>query len=177
MTQTRLPIGVVDCGPRPTINDKRIHAMVAKQLLPRVVGWLGKEATDREKIESDLVESLQYSHGFDGYQVAKNLERDCYWSPDSELVDILDGAHHEAYQAAKDLAKDWVSRSGLTCDLAVGTPVIIDQVYPDKNVPGVIGGIYPETAEYVVTCKGDKPGCGVVVGAERVKEAGGQSNG
>ena len=43
-----------------------------------------------EDIADDIVKATRFNRHVDGYNIARDLERLCYWSPDAEMVKVLD---------------------------------------------------------------------------------------
>jgi len=78
--------------PRPIANDKEVKLLVIEQIMPEILRWLGETMDDdnnTEDVTKQLLDAIEYSK--DGYEMARDLERDDCWSSNSELVDVLDG--------------------------------------------------------------------------------------
>src|SRR6267154_1557943 len=93
---------------RPGYFDEIVTKRAAEFLLPYVVEWLGDEANDR--VLPNLIEAMRYCD--EGYELAKALEHRG-WSPDSELVEILDNAAHKRYEAHNEVMATWVKSHDL----------------------------------------------------------------
>ena len=99
---------------RPHRNDSATLKKAALAIFPKVVEWLkGNDdyfETDNDYLLEDIVNA---SFGeTDAYQIAKNLDANG-WSPDAELVDILDTIFTEQYHAREAAEKQWVKDNGL----------------------------------------------------------------
>lgn len=141
MTQTRL--FAKEYPQRPGRSDDAISKRAAELLLPAVQEWLGEEADDRT-----LPELIKATRIYDeGYEIARALEMRGY-SPDAELVEILDDMSYCRYQAHEEAVKDWVKAHDLSLDLSVGTAVSI--VVNGKFHTGEIRDRKEATAQYTV---------------------------
>lgn len=129
---------------RPGRHEEAITKRAVEMLLPEVRNWLGDEADER--ILTDLIDAAKYGND-EGYELARSLERRGY-SPDAELVEILDSMTLCRYEAHKKAVAAWVRAHDLRLDLAIGSPVSL--VVSGKNQVGEIRDLRPETAEYVV---------------------------
>jgi hypothetical protein len=141
MTQTRL---FADEYPqRPGRYEDEISKRAAELLLPAVQRWLGSEADERT-----LPELIKATRIYDeGYEIARALELRGY-SPDAELVEILDGMFLFRLQAHEEAVKNWVKAHDLRLDLAPGAAVSI--VVNGKPHIGEIRSRNEATAEYTV---------------------------
>ena len=93
---------------RPTENDEDVIELAVDRLLPKVLRWLGKDATDPAGTREDLKHHIDC---LDGYEFAKALEWQNHWSVDAELVEILDGWH--LHEAVSELTPKWVESFGV----------------------------------------------------------------
>jgi DNA-binding transcriptional MocR family regulator len=85
--------------PRPKEDDEAVVKESFRRLAKQVIEWSEEEDDDLDEV-AELLEDCEDD---DGYQFARNLERDHGYSPDSELVEILDGylgCLHSAHMAA-----------------------------------------------------------------------------
>jgi len=78
--------------PRPTVNDKEVKLLVIEKIMPEILVWLN-ETADNDNNTEEITEQLLDAIGNqkDGYEMARDLERDECWDSNSGLVDILDG--------------------------------------------------------------------------------------
>lgn len=134
---------------RPGKRDEAILKAAIQQILPEVLGWLGGD--DRpEEVARDLLRAAEDSTDLDGYQLARTLERDCYWDSDTNLVDILEMLSSKVWQLHQKMVADWVKEQGIVPALKVG-----DKVQCRHGV-GTIAEIWLGTAEYVVLIGTDR---------------------
>ena len=151
---------------RPRRNDPRAVLAAAKALLPDVKEWLrGDQAQPNDEgTLADLTKAMLYDR--DAYQIARNLERQ-FWSPDGELVEILNSAYRALDDAENDLVKEWVESQGVTVPFYVGQ--IVEFFSGAKQRTGTITAIQADVAKCVVAPPDDpkfKAGGGYVVPAE-----------
>ena len=85
--------------------------------------------------------------------MAKEFESKGY-SPDLELVEILDGVWFLQNDLVDKAEKRWVIEDDIQPKFVVGQRVIV--LSGGKKVSGEISGIYPESAKYKVTVEGAK---------------------
>jgi hypothetical protein len=149
--------------PRPTRNDPQILAAAAKRLAPKVKQWLGHDDdTPIGDIEADLIMALRYND--DGYEIAKEL--DGTYSPDAQLVEILDDASWDRSRALEIACTAWVEENKLQ-PIPVGTRV----TWPRKKDygEGVVGHNFPDGRATVAFEKlGQKVGTGYIVEWEQL---------
>lgn len=133
--------------PRPNDYSDEVVAKAAAALLPRFLQWLGKDTQGDEL--NVLTELLDSTSDWDGFKLACDLDRDGY-TGDSSLVDILDGADGERYEAREKLVAAWVQEYDIRPKLKVGDVVR----YKDRecDVEGIVTKIDSVHAVYTVTC-------------------------
>ncbi|OPX57052.1 hypothetical protein SAMN02745127_02088 [Oceanospirillum multiglobuliferum] len=109
---------------RPDVTDEMIrHA--AEVVAQKVKGDVGS-----------IVEA--YCHPMDGYELAKRLERECFWDvsrDDMELLDEMEGIIDDQHQAAE---KEWFESNDIQPPFPIGT----------KIKEGIIKGIYEYRPAY-----------------------------
>jgi hypothetical protein len=99
----------------------------------------------------------------DGYEIAKELERD-YFEGNRELVDILDDVSHYFYEENRKIVTQWAKEHNPEQRFNVGdTAYISKERYFGGNVnwsprfdednPGIVKKVNPETAEYTIQTK------------------------
>lgn len=117
--------------PRPSRTDKIITKQVAEKLLPDFARWMKTDdaEVDQDDLLSDLIKALGYDD--DGYEIARNLDHNGY-SPDAELVGILDAAGDYRQNIHAEACKAWVATNNLQ-------PIPLDAAvrWPDKPAAGV----------------------------------------
>jgi hypothetical protein len=169
--------------PRPTRYDPRVISAAIDKLAPNVLDWADDPSVELEDVTSDLTKAMK-SVPFrdDGYTIAKAMEDQCGYSPDAQLVEILDRAGWEMYDAHKALEREWVTDWDIKLKHAVGDAVKFEM--NRQAYEGVICETDPALAEYTVSVpdeghighlpKPDRPGMGgttgYVVKAEWVKD-------
>lgn len=128
---------------RPKSNDPAIIEAAIREVMPEVVKWLGDEKVPEDQLLRDLTRALRHSH--DGYKAARSLDSDG-WSPDAELVEILDG--YSVSGAHREAEKSWVIANGIVPRHALGA--VVSARWGGKTVSGPIYRIEAETAHYVI---------------------------
>lgn len=122
--ETWFPEGIFKGQPRPDEFHDLVVRRVVEEVLQEVMDWQGStgEFNDdedaAEEVRKDLLEAISY--GDDGYGICRDLDSSG-WSPDSELVDILDNLEWHAVTRAA--VKRWVLDNQVAPRLAVGAPV------------------------------------------------------
>lgn len=132
--------------PRPTFNAE-LKNKLAEQIGTEVHKWLAEKDTPVEDVIADTRKILEYHHNDNGYEIAREFE-DAGYSPDAELVEILEGVGFEMRTLLSEAIKSWVIADDIKPELAEGTPVIVQ--YGRNKVEGIITGAYHSTAEYQV---------------------------
>lgn len=103
---------------RPTFKSPNIIEKVVDRLFLDVLEWLDSFETKTEEkeypeIKQQLKQLLQYSFDYDGYKLARDLERE-YWEVDARLVEILDNVIHLLFDAKREEVKLWIKENNLT---------------------------------------------------------------
>ena len=114
--------------PKPTRSTSEVIDRAIKKLLPKLVRWIkangeGGDETN-EQLQADVKKALRYDH--DGYALARNLDS-AGWSPDAELVEILDDYSSMIHNAVDQCVKEWVEANGIKPKLAIGTKVALPE--------------------------------------------------
>lgn len=131
---------------RPTWNDemtKELAQIVGKE----VNEWCNNENDLEDCIETSF-KILRWSRNLNGYEIAKEFEDEGF-SPDSDLVDILDSVSYESHRITEKAVKKWVTENNLKLKYEVGKNVLAKLVRMG-NVECEIVDIYPETLQYVL---------------------------
>lgn len=95
---------------RPKITRELIAA-AAKTFCARN-GWDEQQAEDLGRVA--------YAH-MDGYELAKELDHVCYWSPTAQDVDTLDWFSHEINEAHRQACAAWARDNNVQPPLPIGT--------------------------------------------------------
>lgn len=129
---------------RPTWNDemvKELAQIVGKQ----VNEWCNDETPLEDCIET-AEKVLQWHSNDDGYAIAKEFEYEGF-SPDSELIVILDYVYYDRNKIQETFIKKWVADNNLKLELVEGQKVVAKLVRRGE-VEGEIVKLYPETMQY-----------------------------
>lgn len=141
---------------RPSERNPKIMEAAADMLLPTIWDWVTASSSmedypndEMETVRLELIKAIKSStRGFDGYDLAKTIERQSMWEPDAELVDILDSYSRFLNQAHRDAVKAWVIESGIIPQKMVGDDVIVSVIRQEYN--GTIVSVDLETAQYSI---------------------------
>jgi hypothetical protein len=129
---------------RPTWNDemtKELAQIVGKQ----VNEWCQNE-TDLEDCIETSEKILNWCRNDNGYELAKRFEDEGF-SPDSELVDILDSVSHDSHTVRENAVKKWVAKNELELKYEIGQNVLASLVRMG-HLECEIVALYPETLQY-----------------------------
>ena len=102
---------------RPTWNDEMVKEL-AKIVGKQVNEWCNDEIPLEDCIE-DAEEILKWHSNDNGYGISKEFE-DKGFSPDSELVEILDSVSYERIKVREKFIKKWVAENNLKLELVEG---------------------------------------------------------
>lgn len=129
---------------RPTFNDE-MRLELAKIIGKEVYDWCNGD-TDLEDCINDCndVFRLETSNAF---EMAKDLERKGY-SPDAELVEIMDGVYYEQSRLVEKAVKQWVIDNDIQPPIKGQARVMVK--YGWNKVEGIIVGVYADRALYKV---------------------------
>ena len=121
----------------------------------------------KEGIISDLIES--FSDWYDGYSLARNLDRFHHWDPNGQMVEVLCEMETLRWQEHTNAVKAWVKRANPKAEFAVGDIVTFTCPSTGERT-GPIFSIDTEEARYVVDDCGRGNG-GRLVAYEDVRAA------
>ena len=129
---------------RPTWNDEM------KKELAQIVGKQVNEWCNDETPLEDCIETaekiLQWYRDGNGYELAKEFEDEGF-SPDSELVEILESVSYDRIKVQETFIEKWVAENNLKLDLVEGQKVI-PKMGRKGEVECEIVKLYPETMQY-----------------------------
>lgn len=129
---------------RPKQTDEPVRLRAAELLAPDLLEWAGEG-----KLEQFIADLLKLRHWpRDGYEFAKALESQFYYSPDAGLVEILDGPYAPT-RALDEAVQAWVIAEGVKPELAIGARVQFSR-YGSGPKTGAISGIYEKDGRYSV---------------------------
>lgn len=132
-------------SPRPTFNDV-MRSKLAEEIGKEIFEW-GNGKKPLERCISDCEEIFQYHVNDNAYELAKEFDYKGY-SPDSQLVEILDSVGSSQSSLIRNAVKKWVIEDNIQPEFQVGTVCMVK--YGSKTVEGSITDIRIETAEYLV---------------------------
>lgn len=155
--------------PRPKWNDEMTNE------LSEIVG---KQINEWCNDENDLEECIsickqifekEYTLNEDGYELAKRFEREGF-TPDRELVELLDYLSYDGYDIEKKHVKQWVIDNNLSLNLPIGTKAKVNLIRKG-GIEVEITRHYPETLEYGVWHQGmkeSKESSAIIVKSEKI---------
>lgn len=129
---------------RPTWNDemtKELAQVVGEQLNE----WCNNE-TDLEDCIETSEHILSWCRNDNGYEIARRFEDEGF-SPDAELVDILDSVSMECYSITEKAVKKWVAENNLKLKYEIGQNVLAKLVRMG-DVECEIVAVYPDKLQY-----------------------------
>ena len=136
--------------PRPTFNDE-MKSELAKVIGKEVFEWCNGETPLEDCIE-DTKNILRYNINGNGFEIAKDYD-DKGYSPDAELVEILDDVCYKASTILEAAVKKWVVEDKIEPQLEIGTLCVVK--YGRKTLEGIIDGYKKETAQYKVVIESE----------------------
>lgn len=143
---------------RPRRRDDCVRRRAAEMALPQFKRWMGAGSGYSD---ADLIKLLmKHIDGWDGYTIAKSLERDC-GDADPGLVEIMDSDFIS--EALNELTRQWVRCLGIKLDLPIGT--LVDH----RGEKGTIADLRPDLAQYGIQLPSNIEGMLRIVIAEDVK--------
>lgn len=129
---------------RPTWSsemEKELAEIVGKELN----NWCNNETPLENCIESSE-KVLKWHLNDNGYKLAKEFEDEGF-TPDAELVEVLDSVSYDTIKIREKHIKQWVADNQIILDLQEGQTVIAKLVRKGE-VECEIVKLYPETAQY-----------------------------
>jgi hypothetical protein len=128
-----------------------------------------ESSSSLESIAEELADAIDCQE--DGYEIARSLEQDAFYSPDAHLVEILDDTGLLKYQFLKTLETEWVKASGIQAP-ALGSRVLVSKDAPE-SVRESIGEVIKnhEDGKSTVRFNGQGEGCGYIIEWERLAPA------
>jgi len=129
---------------RPTWNDEMLD-ILSESIGNDLYQWCNGN-TDLEDCIRDCKEVFQWETS-NGFEMAKDLE-DKGYSPDAELVEIMDYVYAEQSNILEDAVKKWVKENDIEPPIKGQAKVMVR--YGRKEVEGIIAGVYSDRALYKV---------------------------
>lgn len=140
---------VAPYAPRPVWGDK-IRKELAEIVGGEVYMWDGGLVDSLERCIGYIYKLLERHPNDDGYRLARGLECDEGFTPDTELVNILDCVQYKKYELIGKAVKEWVKEYALTLDFEVGQKVLatVNRRGKVKTSEFEVVKLYPETMQY-----------------------------
>jgi len=132
-------------SPRPTFNDDML-VLLSEEIGKEICQW-NSDGTSLANCVEDARDILKRNHYQNGYDLAKEFE-DKGYSPDAQLVEILDSVDYSKIALVTKSVKKWVIEDKIEPPFEILTKVIVQ--YGHKKVEGTITNFHKETAEYLV---------------------------
>lgn len=148
---------------RPKHSDKLIIEQAAKIHAEEIARQI--KGLDVEQLAEDLV--ANYRSYNDGYELAKDLEREGY-EIDVEFVNLLDDFDSRVGAVQREEEKKWVKMVGFEPKFKVGDRVDMGERRGSHHERyGYVDKIVAESAEYYVKTD-EKPGISYIIKAENL---------
>ena len=134
---------------RPKRTDDDVIAQAAERLADELMRWA--DATEnRAGYVEDAKKVIEKCTYHNSYELAKDLEFKGY-TPDTELVEILEGASLHLYASHQKAVAAWVQAGGITAPVVcIGDMVSFER--QGKRISGEITRIEEQTAQVIVCC-------------------------
>ena len=114
--------------------------------------WLGEEMEVEEFdfFVEELKENFTASYLFncDGYELARDLEREMGFDSDSALVDDMNSISYHCHSCLRENVENWVKDCEITPKYPIGDEVSV--WVKNVNYIGEISKIYERTADYCI---------------------------
>lgn len=164
---------------RPSIKDDEIIEKVAREIAPSLLEWISSTSVDGsqdtiEEIIPELIDMIDSTYNHDAYDMAKYLDDEYSWSPDSDLVERLDCVDYLLRKFENEHTKEWVKFFKIQPQFKVGDLVSFN------NKQGHIDSIDFDLAKYRIKKLNDDSTCRYIVKyeeAELVNPTQGAENG
>jgi hypothetical protein len=153
--------------PRPTEHDESVRRAVAVASWKELKSHTDEGEDAREEILEQVTEALDLSYG-DGYDMAKNLDRDHGWEGSEELVELCGSLLYRRRTECISAVRKWVAEARIAPKFAAGDLVKVKE-YGNKWVDGTICEVSPEVAQYVVDCELQNRRGNYIIDYERVE--------
>ena len=122
---------------------------IAKKLAEEAKALAEFRAMDEDELVCCLTDAINSAGCANGYEIAKELDRQGVCCPDSQVVEMLDSADVIETLLLDDVVKKWVAWENITPKLHIGSTAKVE--YRGKGkVVGEITRIDHERATYTV---------------------------
>lgn len=102
---------------RPQLTKELIAATAATFCEEN--GWDADQAADLASV---------WSGHMDGYELAKELDRMCGWSPTAQDVEVLDGFDSDLREAHRKVCIAWARENNIQPPLPIGTMTTLGEI-------------------------------------------------
>ena len=133
---------------RPKRTDDDVIAQAAEKLADELMRW-ANETENRAGYVEDARKVIGKCTYHNSYELAKDLEFKGY-TPDTELVEILEGASLHLYVSHRKAVAAWVQAEGITSPVCIGDTVSFER--RGKRIAGEVTRIEEHTAQVIVCC-------------------------
>lgn len=134
------------------LNDVQ-KRVVAGKIAEQLITYSDFTEEDREGIIDDLMNHAVRHQ--DGYELAKKLDDRCGWTPDSSIVEVLDGWSSLYSESVERTEKEWFAANPIAQPMPIGARV----TFGWQSEIGVIDGIYEHgPGKFLIKVEGDKHG-------------------
>lgn len=99
---------------RPEIPSRTLAESIAERFRTQLLAYLSYKESAWPNVRESLVEALEFSCSFDGYELARHLEANHGWSPNERLVALLGLAEVYKMEAEARFETAWVKEQGIT---------------------------------------------------------------
>jgi len=136
---------------RPTIHTIDISSVYVK-MAKAITEWLNEsfKPEEFENLVEELKENFEASDLFnsDGYELARDLEKDMGFDSNSQLVDDMDAIRYFCHSCLRENVEKWVQDCEIKPKYSVGDELNV--LFKNVNYVGEISKIYERTAEYSI---------------------------
>lgn len=140
---------VLAIPPRPDRDEPGILQEALDGVLESILVELGARDGEADSVRDQVLSAMRDCCGdYDGYQLAKILDRDCLWDPHAGLVDTLDRIGSHVLQVHRKRVEEWVKAHGVRPTFKVGERVEFKSGWGTKR--GLVVGVRELDATYVV---------------------------
>lgn len=150
---------------RPTKHTPAVRAKAIDSMLEDVMKHEAIGEDERDRTRKALDDAFEFRD--DGYEAAKNLDSYHGWSPDADLVEVLDGFSSDLWKAHREAVAAWVKEYDIKPALKIG--MRCKAKWGNEEITGVVKEIDDKHATYTVQRTDDENG-GAIVDFEDAEE-------
>ncbi len=105
------------------VTDAMAHEAALELAAELIKGGGFDETNTPEELAGDIVKASRWNRHLDGYELARALENEFYWSPDASMVEDLDSFAVRCDRRLEVAEKLWASENPMEPPLPLGTQV------------------------------------------------------